>query len=64
MAALPTSEKVIGSTAFGFIIAMVTVIVETMDPQVTRDSGKPHVFCLRGSHFKLAISYNLLPKEH
>lgn len=25
----------IGSTAFGFIIAMVTVIVETMDPQVT-----------------------------
>lgn len=26
--------QVIGSTAFGFIIAMVTVIVETMDPQV------------------------------
>lgn len=29
-------HQVIGSTAFGFIIAMVTVIVETMDPQVIR----------------------------
>lgn len=27
-------QQVIGSTSFGFIIAMVTVIVETMDPQV------------------------------
>eukprot|EP00903_Cladosiphon_okamuranus_P016337 g15066.t1 len=31
---------VIGSTAFGFIIAMVTVIVETMDPQATAKNAK------------------------
>lgn len=33
------SFQVIGSTAFGFIIAMVTVIVETMDPQVRPCTG-------------------------
>lgn len=32
------NRKVIGSTAFGFIIAMVTVIVEAMDPRVSRPS--------------------------
>ncbi|CAM9240513.1 unnamed protein product [Choristocarpus tenellus] len=32
--------EVIGATAFGFIIAMVTVIVETMDPQATAKNGK------------------------
>eukprot|EP00752_Nemacystus_decipiens_P018412 g16511.t1 len=31
---------VIGSTAFGFIIAMVTVIVETIDPQATAKNAK------------------------
>lgn len=32
--------EVIGATAFGFIIAMVTVIVETMDPQATAKAEK------------------------
>ncbi|CAN0002701.1 unnamed protein product, partial [Laminaria digitata] len=35
--------QVIGSTAFGFIIAMVTVIVETMDPQATAKNAKMEV---------------------
>jgi Ion transport protein len=56
--------EVVGATAFGFIIAMVTVIVETLDPTATAKSNKMDEICEYMAERELNLETQTAVRHH